>query len=1070
MPPPPPTPAPPSSSQPPPPLPLAASLTRNQPTLIRCYCDICPNNTCIVDSNTGRCFARVEIDTSVGQFDENQSSEVDVGLIAASNGKAKLKKTYNCLPSTPFLPPTSKHLAGSDGGSSSSSSSNPSATSVSLASSIFSSSVTNINDNTQYDGDDGGNLFKQMICGAPANDIMRCCNDRDYCNKNSTFLPPDEEMLVILQNKSKIGTDLIRPSNAPFYRTATEPYSSTNTPLELKLVFVVLSGLLLIITVALAKSRFSKRRSRWRGRTSADNSRSLDGTTSSSHNRSAGPLSTSQAEYHPIEQQPHLSHQVSGLTTASATTTTSSQGHPSSIHTISNPNVALEPAITTTNLSSASYLGSSMATAIASPTMARNTTSAITNTATTTSNNNNKNNDAPPTLPTPQTAGPSTSRQQQHPPQPPKGSPSAASKATKTNTRQDAPHRIHKRKHRDNNRTNDDDHHEGSSNNGDSSTSYSEISSSKANSYVAVFDTNSMASREPLINNSYNISQTNPSNCFSMVKNSPFYALQNNNPYRGGPYMTPDESFATSKHASTFQMTIGSASLGNRPENSSGSGAGQPYLTQRSIAHDIQLHEIVGRGYFGVVWRGEYKGGPVAVKIFSPMAEPSWERESEIYQTTMLRHKNILGFIASDQKHDAGVTGYWLVTDYYPMGSLYDFLKENSTSMADAMRMAFSIANGLAHLHMEIFGTFGKPAIAHRDMKSKNILVKNDGTCCIADLGMAVRYSSTTNMVDVPTNARVGTRRYLAPELLESKLNLMDFESVKATDIYALGLILWELLRRACLADPANRQLDPKVFYLPDSPSSASISMSSVRRSPRSMATTNIDSSPLTSTPTKAGPSPSRLSQVDPNVDQAVSSSPPLTRTPSNTSELSTTTSSSGGHHHHQIPATLPEEDESEGEGELKEEDKENYENRPIHGLEHLESRPLLQHQISTPPGASASANISMTSTDSAAKEPLTEQESFQELATVCDPYEVPYQEYVSIDPSTEEMREIVCEKKIRPPVSYRWTKFAPMRDYQTLMAECWYEKPQARLSALRVRKSLSDIARFYFNLDMEYD
>ena len=34
----------------------------------------------------------------------------------------------------------------------------------------------------------------------------------------------------------------------------------------------------------------------------------------------------------------------------------------------------------------------------------------------------------------------------------------------------------------------------------------------------------------------------------------------------------------------------------------------------------------------------------------------------------------------------------------------------------------------------------GKPAIAHRDIKSKNILVKKNGCCCIADLGLAVRY------------------------------------------------------------------------------------------------------------------------------------------------------------------------------------------------------------------------------------------------------------------------------------------------------------------------------------------
>ena len=34
----------------------------------------------------------------------------------------------------------------------------------------------------------------------------------------------------------------------------------------------------------------------------------------------------------------------------------------------------------------------------------------------------------------------------------------------------------------------------------------------------------------------------------------------------------------------------------------------------------------------------------------------------------------------------------------------------------------------------------GKPAMAHRDIKSKNILVKKNGYCCIADLGLAVRF------------------------------------------------------------------------------------------------------------------------------------------------------------------------------------------------------------------------------------------------------------------------------------------------------------------------------------------
>lgn len=80
--------------------------------------------------------------------------------------------------------------------------------------------------------------------------------------------------------------------------------------------------------------------------------------------------------------------------------------------------------------------------------------------------------------------------------------------------------------------------------------------------------------------------------------------------------------------------------------------------------------------------------------------------------------------------------------------------------------MALSIASGLSHLHMEIYGTKGKPAIAHRDIKSKNILVKRNGECAIADFGLAVKYLSDTKEIDVPPNERSGTKRYMPPEVI----------------------------------------------------------------------------------------------------------------------------------------------------------------------------------------------------------------------------------------------------------------------------------------------------------------
>ena len=83
------------------------------------------------------------------------------------------------------------------------------------------------------------------------------------------------------------------------------------------------------------------------------------------------------------------------------------------------------------------------------------------------------------------------------------------------------------------------------------------------------------------------------------------------------------------------------------------------------------------------------------------------------------------------------------------------------------VQVALTAAQGVSHLHTEIFGTKGKPAMAHRDIKTKNILVKRDGTCAIADFGLAVRFDSETNEIDIAPNTRVGTRRYMAPEVFE---------------------------------------------------------------------------------------------------------------------------------------------------------------------------------------------------------------------------------------------------------------------------------------------------------------
>ncbi|XP_040460751.1 activin receptor type-1C isoform X2 [Falco naumanni] len=275
----------------------------------------------------------------------------------------------------------------------------------------------------------------------------------------------------------------------------------------------------------------------------------------------------------------------------------------------------------------------------------------------------------------------------------------------------------------------------------------------------------------------------------------------------------------------------------------SGSGSGLPLLVQRTIARTIVLQEIVGKGRFGEVWRGKWCGEDVAVKIFSSRDERSWFREAEIYQTVMLRHENILGFIAADNKDNGTWTQLWLVSEYHEQGSLFDYLNRGTVTVEGMVKLALSVASGLAHLHMEIVGTQGKPAIAHRDLKSKNILVKRNESCAIADLGLAVKHDSVLNTIDIPQNPKVGTRRlaaawprhavaqpsvwtdlcvlsrYMAPEILDDVMNMSIFESFKRADMYSLGLVYWEIARRCSVGGITEEYQLPYYDVVPSDPS-----------------------------------------------------------------------------------------------------------------------------------------------------------------------------------------------------------------------------------------------------------
>ncbi|KAM3910448.1 TGF-beta receptor type-2-like [Leptodactylus fuscus] len=217
----------------------------------------------------------------------------------------------------------------------------------------------------------------------------------------------------------------------------------------------------------------------------------------------------------------------------------------------------------------------------------------------------------------------------------------------------------------------------------------------------------------------------------------------------------------------------------------------------------IELEHRVGKGRFAEVWRAKLKHSEsghyelVAVKIFPVQEYSSWQKESSIFTDANLKHDNVLQFITMEERGSSLHKEYWIITAYYPRGNLKDYLSRHLLSWTSLLDMAGSIVSGVVHLHSDYTPCgSSKVAIAHRDLKSSNILVRSHAECALCDFGIALRLDPALTADDFANSGQVGTARYMAPEVLESRVNLEDMESFKQMDVYSLALVLWEMASR----------------------------------------------------------------------------------------------------------------------------------------------------------------------------------------------------------------------------------------------------------------------------------
>lgn len=148
--------------------------------------------------------------------------------------------------------------------------------------------------------------------------------------------------------------------------------------------------------------------------------------------------------------------------------------------------------------------------------------------------------------------------------------------------------------------------------------------------------------------------------------------------------------------------------------------------------------------------------------------------QREALAATEMVHPNIVTVYDVGEENDM----QYIVMEYVKGTDLKRYIKENPSiplpTIVNIMGQILS-AISLAHDHQ----------IIHRDLKPQNVLVDEDGTVKITDFGIAIALSETSL---TQTNTLLGSVHYLSPEQARGGM------ATRQSDIYALGIILYELL------------------------------------------------------------------------------------------------------------------------------------------------------------------------------------------------------------------------------------------------------------------------------------
>ena len=236
-----------------------------------------------------------------------------------------------------------------------------------------------------------------------------------------------------------------------------------------------------------------------------------------------------------------------------------------------------------------------------------------------------------------------------------------------------------------------------------------------------------------------------------------------------------------------------------------------------------RLTGLLGEGGMGVVYRAERDdlGSVAAIKVLRDATLSPSRRDRFAHEQRILASLN---HPAIAQLHDADVLPNgtpWFAMEYVEGVPITDHCARTRASLANRLRLFRSVCEAVQHAHRHL--------IIHRDLKPSNILVREDGSVKLLDFGIA-KPLETLDADTTRTGLRLMTPAYAAPEQFRGEQVGIH------TDVYALGVVLYELLAGRVPFDLAERTPAAAEAIVTQEEPARPSTVSSVARAPAPLA------------------------------------------------------------------------------------------------------------------------------------------------------------------------------------------------------------------------------------------